>query len=410
MATKRGFAGWRSISKVEEAAYDTAATIASTYRNAGDPMQLKVELEDGTNLVGTEAEEADEQDIISRRSEADEELPRLRPNEAALFFGYFLGNLHQSPADEPASGYRTHTITPAATTFTTSAQDGTSPALTSLAVEDTSSWPSAGTLVNPATGNEGTYTGKTATNFTGLAGAAASDSWANNAAVHRKQPDNDYTLPAFTLLDYPGTAYKRQWTGCMLPSLRVEGERKGFVRAGARIIGSGSYTTPATSRPTELTEVYLRVGDAAININGTWNGHTFGSGTDIKAKVRSFSWEGTNDIPDELIYGIGGADKPTRAERARRRQSLSLSLEFEDATEIAYVLDQTELNLQINLDGASGSYGVNLIWPQIRFNAADITGGVGVLLRGADLAVQRDGTYGSLFVQVINQQTDYLHA
>ena len=410
MATKRGFTGWRSISKVEESSYDSAATIAATYRNAGDPMQLKVELQDSTDLVGSEAELADEQDILARRSEGDEELPRLRPNEAAIFFAYFLGNLNESPADEPGSGYQTHTITPAPTTFTDGAQDGSGTPLTSLDVEDTSSWPSSGTLVNPATGNEATFSGKTSTSFTGLSGDAAGDSWSDDAAVHILQPDNDYTLPSFTVLDYPGGAYKRQWTGCMLPSLRVEGDRRGFVRAGARIIGSGSYTTPSTSRPTELTEVYLRVGDADVNIGGNWNGRSWSSGTSLNAKVRGFRWEGTNEIPDELIYAIGGADKPTRAERSRRRQSLSLDLEFDDTTEIDYVTAQTDLNLQINLQGASGSYGVNLIWPQVRFTAADITGGVGVLLRGSDLAVQQDGTYGSFHVQVINQQTDYLHA
>lgn len=410
MATKRGFSGWRSISKVEESSYDGGATIASTFRNAADPMQLVVELEDGTNLVGTEAEEANEQDILAKHSEGGEDLPRLRPNEAALYLAYLLGNVNQSPANEPASGYYTHTITPHAKTFTNGAQDGSSTPLTSLTVEDTSSFPSTGTIVNEDTGNEGAYTGKTATTFTGLTGDAASDNWGDDQSLHRRQPDHDYLLPSFSVLDYPGAAVKQQWDGCILQRFEIQGGRKGFVRAAGRIMGSGTLSNPGTSRPSELSEVYLKMGDITFNIGGTWDGRSFSSGTDISSKVRSFRWAGENIIPDDLVYEAAGGQQMARAERLQRRQTLQLEVEFSGLTEQNYVLSQTQLNLEIDMVGSSGSYGVKLIFPQFRFNTLPIAGTTGVLVRTQDAAIQQHSNYGSFFAQVINQQTDYLHA
>ena len=408
MATYRGFTGWRSISKVEEAAYNTAATIASTYRNAVDPINLVVELADSTELVGTEAEEADAQEIVALHSEGAETLPRLRPNEAALFLAYFFGNLNQSPVNEPASTYYTHTITPRPVTFTTSAQDGSGVALTTINVEDTSSWPATGTLYVEASGNTWTYGGKTATSFTSV--GSCTDNLADNTALHLNQPDYDYLLPSFTVLDYPGAALKKQWPGCLLRSVEIAGERKGFVRLVAQIVGSGTTTSPATARPAELTEVYLKVGDATVTRGGTWNGTVFTGGTSINAACRSFRWSATQDIPDDLVYLMGGSTQMGRGERLRRSQTLQVVLEFSDDTEKAFVLDQTNMNLQINLAGASGSYAVKLIFPSITFSSVSMAGGTGVLLETLDAAVFHETTYGSVFAQVVNKEVDYLHA
>ena len=410
MATKRGFSGWRSISKVEEASYDSAAAIATTFRHAADPIVEMVELEDGTTLIGTEAEEADEQDILARHAEGSENIPRVRPHEIALFSAYHFGNLNQSPANEPAAGYRTHTITPFPKSFTTSAQDGTSIPLTSLSVEDTSSFPSAGTLVNDATGNEAAYTGKTATSFTTLTGTATTDNWADDQSLHLKQPDYDYLVPSFTVLDHIGAALKKQWTGCMLTRLEISGDRKSFVKLGGRILASGSNTSPATARPAEIAETYLKFGDCTFSIDGTFDGRTFSAGTNINAKVRSFQYASEFDVPDELVYEPGGVDKMTRAERLRRSQSLQLGVEFSDTTERDYVLNQTNLDLQIQMVGATGSYDVKLLFPQFRMNSFPHSGDVGLLTLTQDAAVQQHTTYGSIMIQVANQQVDYLHA
>ncbi len=408
MATYRGFTGWRSISKVEEAAYNTAATIAATYRNAADPINMVVELADSTELVGSAAEEANEQEIVALHSEGGETLPRLRPNEAALFLAFFFGNLNQSPASEPAADYYTHTITPRPVTFTTSAQDGSGVALTTIEVEDTSSWPATGTLYVEASGNTWTYGGKTATSFTTV--NSCTDNLANNTALHLNQPDYDYLLPSFTVLDYPGAALKKQWPGCLLRSIGISGERKGFVRLTAQIVGSGTTTSPATARPAEITEVYLKVGDATVTRGGTWNGTVFSGGTSINAACRSFDWSATQDIPDELVYLMGGSTQMVRGERLRRSQSLKVVLEFNSDTEKAFVLSQTNMNLQINLAGATGSYAVKLIFPSITFKAIQMAGGTGVLLETLDASVFHQTTYGSMFAQVINKQVDYLHA
>ena len=408
MATYRGFTGWRSISKVEEAAYDTAATIAATYRNAADPMNLVVELADSTELVGSAAEEVNDQEIMALHSEGAETLPRLRPNEAALFLAFFFGNLNQSPANEPAANYYTHTITPRPVTFTTSAQDGSVVPLTTIAVEDTSSWPATGTLYVEASGNTWTYGGKTATSFTTV--NSCNDNLANNTALHLKQPDYDYLLPSFTVLDYIGAALKKQWPGCLLQSLGIAGERKGFVRLTAQIVGSGTTTSPATARPAEVTEVYLKVGDATVTRGGTWNGTVFSGGTSINAACRSFDWSVSQDIPDDLVYLMGGSTKMGRGERLRRSQTLKMVLEFNSDTEKAFVLDQTNMNFQINLAGATGSYAVKLIFPSITFKGIQMTGETGVLVETMDASVFHHTTYGSMFAQVINKQVDYLHA
>jgi hypothetical protein len=228
--------------------------------------------------------------------------------------------------------------------------------------------------------------------------------------LYRKQPDYDYLLPSFTVLDYIGASLKRQWTGMMLPSLEISGSRKGFVRASARYLGSGSYTEPATARPSELSEVYLKMGDCTLTIAGTFNGRTFSGGTSLNAKVRSFRWRCDLETPDELLYLAGGGKKMGRAERVRRRQDLQVVVEFDDHTEYTYVIDQTSLNLQINMVGASGSYGVKLIYPQFRFTTMPISGGTGVLIRSLDAAVQRHSDYDSFFAQVTNKEVDYLHA
>ena len=408
MATKRGFSGWRAISKLEESAFDTAQTIGSTFRNAADPLNLQVELADGTELVGSEAEEADEQQVLSQRVTGPEDIPRLRPNEAALYLGFLLGNLNQSPVNEPASGYYTHTITPFPKTFLNGAQDGSTLPLTTITVEDTSSFPSSGSIVVESSSNTWTYTGKTATTFTGV--NSCSDNIPDNTGVHLLQPDNDYLLPSFTVLDYLGAALKKQWAGCMMQQVEISGARKGFVRMAGQIVGSGTATSPGTSRPAELTETYLKLGDATFTIAGTFDGTTFSGGTAINAKVRSFRWVGENEIPDELVFEPNGGAQMARAERLRRRMSLQLEVEFDDSTEEDYVINETNLNLIINLAGASGSWAVKLIFPQFRFQTFPTQGGVGVLVRTLDAAVQQHSNYGSFMAQVINKTVDYLHA
>jgi hypothetical protein len=270
------------------------------------------------------------------------------------------------------------------------------------------SWPSAGSFTNPASGNTWTYSGKTATTFTGV--NSCTDNIADNQMVYRKQPDYDYLLPSFTVLDYIGASFKRQWPGQMIRQLEISGQRKGFVRATAQYLGSGTYTEPATARPSELTEVYLKMGDCSLTIAGTWNGRTFSGGTSLNTKVRSFTWTCANELPDDLLYEAGGGQQIQRAERLRRRQTLQLAMEFADHTELTYVTGQTSLNLLIDMVGASGSYGVQLIFPQFRFNAAPISGGTGVLLRSMEAGVQRHSSYDSFMAKVFNKQVDYLHA
>lgn len=407
MATTRGFSGWRAISKLEESAYNSAATISSTFRNAADPINMVVELADGTELVGSAAEEANEQDILAQRAEGNEDLPRLRPNEAALYLGFALGNVNQSLANEPATDYYTHTFSPFPLTFTNGSQDGSGVPLTTITVEDTGSFPSSGSITVEASGNSWTYTGKTATTFTGV--NSCSDNLADNTAIRIKLPDYDYILPSFTVLDFIGATLKKEWTGMMVRRFEISGDRKGFVRAAGQLVGSGSVSSPGTARPAEITETYLRVGDAIITISGTFNGTTFSGGTAIRTDVRSFSWFVENDIPDDLVYTIGGGAKMGRAERARRRQGLNIALEFDNATELNYVLNQTDLNLLLRLVGSSGSWEVKLIFPQFKFSTTPISGGVGVLMQSLDAAIQHHTTYGSVFAQVMNKQASYLN-
>ena len=408
MATKRGFSGWRCLSKLEEAAYNGAAAIATTFRNAADPINLVAEIEDGTTLVGTAAEEANAQQVLAYHSEGPEDLPRLRPNEAALYLAFLWGNVSQSPVDEPASTYYTHTISPFPKTFTEGAQDGSGVALTTITVNDTGSFPSSGSIVVESSGNTWTYSGKTAVTFTGV--NSCTDNIPDNTGVHRLQPDRDYLLPSFSVLDYIGAANKRQWDGCMLQSFEISGDRKGWVRASGRIIGSGTYDAPETARSAEISEVYLKMGDVTITIGGTFTGHTFSGGTNISANVRSFRYSCENQIPDELVYLPSGGKQMGRAERLQRRQSLQLAVEFDDGTEAAYVTSQTNLNLLISMTGATGSYGMKLIFPQFKFNTMPISGGTGVLLQTMDAGIQYHATYGSVMAQVINKQTGYLHA
>ena len=152
------------------------------------------------------------------------------------------------------------------------------------------------------------------------------------------------------------------------------------------------------------------MGDCTITIGGTFDGRTFSGGTSLNTKVRSFRWSCDHELPDDLLYEAGGGQQIQRAERLRRRQTLQLVAEFSDHTEMDYVTNQTELNLQINMVGASGSYGVKLIFPQFRVNTTPPSGGTGVLLRTLEAALQRDSNYDSFFAQVINKQVDYLHA
>lgn len=400
MATKRGFLAWRAFSRSKEATFDTAATIDSTENHLGsDPIALSLDLVPDTDVDGG-YEDATRQDEIAKRVEG-EHSQRLTPNAAGLFLAYAMGNV-STVANEPAATFYTHTITPRPKTF---ASGVTALDISPITVDDTQGFPATGKLFFESDAVEVSYTSKTATTFVVGAHRATVD----NEAISLKDVEVLHTLPSMTVLEEIGLSSKYQYTGVVVSRVEIEAARKQFARITATLMGSGTRTTQSTARPSILTaEPILKAGDATVLTGGTWDGRTYTGGANINTVIRSFRWAVINDIEEDDGYLFNGGFVRGRAERIRRSQEFSISLELHDNTYLNNLVNSDNVVLRVHFD-ATSSYALTLIFPRLRFRAVPMSGGVVVLVTDSDMSVLQHGNTGSVHVDVINLQDGYVY-
>lgn len=107
-------------------------------------------------------------------------------------------------------------------------------------------------------------------------GKVTTDQDTNGAAagMYRHYIERDLTtivLKAVTMWEYDGLAQK-VYHAVACKSVKVQGERNGFCRVEAELIGRGSEATASETKPAKAGERYLRYGDVSIFRGGGLTG------------------------------------------------------------------------------------------------------------------------------------------
>ena len=107
-------------------------------------------------------------------------------------------------------------------------------------------------------------------------GKVTTDQATNGAAagMYRHYIERDLTtvvLKPVTMWEYDGFAQK-VFHSMACKSVSLTGERSGFCKVDAELIGRGSETTSAESKPAQAAENYLRYGDVTIYRGGGFTG------------------------------------------------------------------------------------------------------------------------------------------
>lgn len=127
------------------------------------------------------------------------------------------------------------------------------------------------------------------------------------AGMYRHYIERDLTtivLKAVTMWEYDGLAQK-VFHAVACKSVQVVGERSGFCRLDAELIGRGSKATTSETKPAQASENYLRYGDVSIFRGGGLTGSVAaGTLAYASASVASdtFTGSGLDDITTGGTY------------------------------------------------------------------------------------------------------------
>ncbi len=226
----------------------------------------------------------------------------------------------------------------------------------------------------------------------------------------------DYTVRTFSALDLFDASYYIAYHNIAVESFELSTSRGGFLGFSSQVVGSGKHASSGLtvgSLGAALSAANLgpalkagdclvfRSVDAGTTVPSTYAQGTEnlpGSATNISAKIRAFSWKYNNNLISDEAFEMGSGLYRARAERDRRSQELSMTLEFEDSTWLAYLTSQNTLALEFQftsgtLAGASTVYfGVQILFPKVLLTVSSVQGGVGTLLVNATGKVFYDGT------------------
>lgn len=265
-----------------------------------------------------------------------------------------------------------------------------------------------------------------------MASSVSSSLVDTSAYRHVIEPNtSDFLLKSFTALDLYTAAYYEEHIGCMVNSFTLSTGRKGWLSLSADILGSGKTVQSGLtvgSLGSEVSEVYLKAGDAYIwlgespseNLPGTWQQHAedlVGTPTAVRTKFGDFSWKYNNNPAQDSLYEPGSGIYMGRAERDKRSQTLSFSVEIEDLTYLDYLTGQTELQMEFDFmsgvlaGDASIYYGAQIIFPSLKLISCKPTGGTGKLIAECEAKVmENDESTPDPTVEVVvwNKQATYL--
>jgi len=224
--------------------------------------------------------------------------------------------------------------------------------------------------------------------------------------------ETDFTVFTFSGLDLFNSTSYIAYHNLAVDSIELSCARKGWLSTTVPIVGSGKYATSGVTvgslgvAPTmgpalkagDLN-IYRSV-DAGTTLPGTYSQSAEdlpGSATTISTKIRDFRWRYANNLIQAEAYEPGSGLYRARAERERRNQSLSFTVELEDNTYLGYLTSQNVLALEFQFTSATLAgaatvyYGANIIFPMVKLTATPISGGTGTQLVSCEGKVMDDG-------------------
>lgn len=272
-------------------------------------------------------------------------------------------------------------------------------------------------------------------------GTVSSASDASNGRIHTFTPIESYStngldLPSFIAVEDYRSFYQRMFTGLMVDSFTLSGDRKGYLQLSSSIIGSGrvyTWSTDLSGQAEQASEPWLKLGYCKVWLHTGANTGTF-DGTDsqskaaddltntagsIEARTRSFTWSYNNNISTDDLYRFNGGLVMTAGERTRRSQTLSFVIEADGSTSTDF-LDRLEnqtqggaefelFNTSDTIASGTSYYGINITFPLLQFENVSMTGGPGdKIVVNLDCKVMQQTTYGSVRLLVHNAVTNYL--
>ena len=244
---------------------------------------------------------------------------------------------------------------------------------------------------------------------------------------HTFTPATVFEMPSFTAEDllFPGSGsgLMYRYPGCVVDTVELSVARKGWWTMNVGCIGSGTRTAFATD-PTaveEPNEVPFKGGDASIyqgtapsSMTAVLGSSQQTAGVTLSTKIVSLTYSLSNNISADDLYELAGGLVRKRAERSRRTQELSFTIELDSATYLDHLTDQDTLSLEIDNDtgvlgGDLWNQGFQLTFPELQYRVANVSGGTDKLVVDIEATVQQDASNGSIQVDVFNgQTTEYL--
>jgi hypothetical protein len=234
------------------------------------------------------------------------------------------------------------------------------------------------------------------------------------------------SLPSFTLEGKLKTGLQKKYTGCFVDSFQLSVNRGADRRLAvtSQVYGSGTVAS-GTATESEVSESAMNAKAASVWLGATTYAGTIGDGLDIttsnlsggsavKADLMSFNWDYSNGVDLDYLYEIGGGVVLNSVSRVAREQTISMVLLMDNYTEIDRLNDQDSCAFELMVRGSeieSGRYyGMDLVFPVIKYKVADIQEQDGRLVVSIEATVLQDSTYGSVVLVVVNQQTSYMGA
>jgi hypothetical protein len=250
------------------------------------------------------------------------------------------------------------------------------------------------------------------------------------ARLHEITPKtSDYLLDAFTVEEIlaGGAAVQKQYPGCMVDAFTLRVRNGGWWEAQVDVIGKGTVNAGSAS-PSAVSEAFLGAKDTKIWFStGTFDGSLtqskttpdlLATTTEISAILRDCEWSVRNNINVEELREFNSGLYLARAERDRRSQTFSMTLEYKDDDPmLGYFLGANEQDLSVELecfgsvlagDAVGMYYGFDLLFPKLRIADYDFTEALGKSLLRLNFSVMQHATHGSVRFGVMNAQTGYL--
>ncbi len=247
------------------------------------------------------------------------------------------------------------------------------------------------------------------------------------ADKHTIQPSTEtgVALDSFTTEALYKTGVQRQLSGCFVDSFGVTVNRGAsrFLSVTSNILGSGT-TAAGTGTSTEKSEAALDASAASVWLtNSTFTGLPTGNDLDLtveeitssptndKANMVGFDWQYRNNVDRDFLFQIGSGTTFGIAERVARDQTVTYRRLYQDHTFEEFAQKQTALVMQFKIKNAEIEtgfyYGINLIFPKLKISSWTVENDAGRLVEVLTMKALQDPTYGSVILEVFNNQAAY---